>query len=426
MENPKQWRDNMAEELKAIPSHEERRKRLDEIKSTDEYKISKDLKKQAKENVLGTENEAGTGNQIEKLSSKTASEKLALIKEGFYEYAVRFSTLRELEEIIETQKIKPREAFVPKLDDFEDLRLPSGAGGKFEYKHPLSFDEYITKKGNGGTWKETAWMQTEWQPSLGQISAHELLLSLVKMDHKRYDDETANSREVTLTDFRDRILRLVHTESKKRPEAFQKEFDEEGGTTWLEILQELIELKTLLSKLRGSSNTDALVALYEESRSIETSNKKEVTSLRELLRDTIDPLKDTRSFAKRRAVSFDNLIVLSDFIDNPDYIQEAGNLRKIIDALSNSLITTTPPYQLAMFFSENSVSSRSTYHNSWRITKDEKDNPDQAGGLLAVVAVISDKNLLGKISELSKQGGKFACPVFSADGNLVFPKQETE
>lgn len=82
MENPKQWRDNAAEELKAISSHEERRKRLDEIKSTDEYKISKDLKKEGvNENVVVTENETGAGNQIESLSFETANEKLAIIKD---------------------------------------------------------------------------------------------------------------------------------------------------------------------------------------------------------------------------------------------------------------------------------------------------------------------------------------------------------
>jgi hypothetical protein len=45
MENPKQWRGEKAEELKAIADRGERRKKLDEIKASDEYKISKDSKR---------------------------------------------------------------------------------------------------------------------------------------------------------------------------------------------------------------------------------------------------------------------------------------------------------------------------------------------------------------------------------------------
>lgn len=328
-----------------------------------------------------------------------------------------------MEEIIETQKIKSREAFVPKLDDFEDLRLPSGAGGKFEYKHPLSFDEYISKKGNGGTWKKTAWMQTEWQPSLGQMSAHDLLLRLLGNDHKKARKEKSeNLREGTLTKFRDRILGLADKD-KEQPMGFQQNH-EDKHTSWVEVIHSVMELKALLLKNGKNASAEGLKKLFKESQSGEATGTEEIEMLRVLLKDTIEPLKDERSFDARKAISFENLLILSDFIDNPDYIQEAGNLRKVIDALSNSLITTTPPYQLALFFSEKSMSSRSTYHNSWRITKNEEENPDQASGLLAVVAVISDKNLLGEISELSKRGGKFACPVFSADGNLVFPEEK--
>ena len=41
MENPKQWRDDRAEELMSIPDHKERRKKLDEIRATQEYTDSK-------------------------------------------------------------------------------------------------------------------------------------------------------------------------------------------------------------------------------------------------------------------------------------------------------------------------------------------------------------------------------------------------
>jgi hypothetical protein len=47
MENSKQWRDEKAKELKAIPDHEDRRQQLEKIKASPEYDLAKEKKKSA-------------------------------------------------------------------------------------------------------------------------------------------------------------------------------------------------------------------------------------------------------------------------------------------------------------------------------------------------------------------------------------------
>ena len=388
-------------------------------------------------------------------SREIASEKLKKIMgDNFKDYAVRFVNIKEYESILNNRKFEPGETFVPKLSKWRGFN--SSLHGDYEFKYPyaLNFKEYLAKKGNGGSWHETAVAQTYDADASASLNAQWNLLRNflrrsrrdVKKEGKAQDakQETESDRIKTLRHLREEIIRHL-------------EFPDTATNSWKNTLRKLIDLEKLRQEFGAHQITDEQRKKFDETivgirnaisekdlvsnisqaniviKEIPNITQKQEKDWLRTLNSFIPDEHFSRFGVDTSIISLDKeyKTVLHEFIANPDYILQQGNLRKVITALSMSLRNQAKMYHVALIFDSSAVSEKQSWGGSpfaesekdeWRILKKIEDDPNQAAELLGAIVVMPNRDIVEKVVTLSAQAQEFSHPVFDSQEIVRWPK----
>jgi len=384
--------------------------------------------------------------QTEVESRHVAELKLRKLLEGdFKDYAIRFANIEEYKEILKKKQVSGGETFVPKLSKWIGYGQSFSKVLDFEFKHkkPLSFKEYLANKGNGGNWEETAILQTYWKPATKSLESHQMLTEILQYAHEKAKEELGEEktgsdeglRIKTLRVFRETILKRAPSESHMGPMSFST-FLEELMTledlirnhTPDEIHEKMVVLRDVL--LKASSQNDCFEVLSQFQKTIESVSISEED--KELWDGLLRLLKSDVNLELFAPIDVEYRKILHDFVVDPEYIIQKGNLRRVITALTMSQRGQKDQYHVALVFDSSAVSEKQSWRkgtgfaesekNEWRILKSSKEDPNQAQEFLGVIVVVPNRELVEKIAGLSSQARKFSHPVFDANGVVRFPK----
>lgn len=406
-----------------------------------------EAERQLEEGLLQTHERENNVARIETESRQVAEAKLQkLLGEDFKDYAIRFASIKEYEEILKKKQVSGGETFVPKLSKWVGFGRSHSRVLDYEFKHkkPLSFRDYLVNKGNGGSWRETVILQTYWEPATKSLRSHQELTDIMRYTHKKakeeQGDEGAGSDEGirvrTLQGFRENLLKRAPKEWHMGPMSFST------------FLNELITLEDLTKnhtpdKIREkiATLTDALLkaSSKEDCLNVFSQFKKVIDSVsmsvedKELWDDILGLLKSDVDLGLFTAIGEGYRKILHDFVSDPEYILQKGNLRKVITALTMSHRRQKDQYQVALVFDSAAVTEEQSWKGAsgfvesekdeWRLLKSSKEDSHQAQEFLGVIVVVPSRELVEKIASLSSQAREFSHPVFDANGVVRYPKE---
>ena len=142
------------------------------------------------------------------------------------------------------------------------------------------------------------------------------------------------------------------------------------------------------------------------------------------LRDKI--VSESRYNIKETVKKSKEWSVIRNFINNPDFLFEnPNNLRTLFNALAYAKYEQqTKQYHIAVIYDSDAVvpiSDGNNYHHWSNISSDSKPHH-----IVAAIAVMPNKELWNKMTEISSGSGKLAHPIFNRTGELKWPKLDKD
>jgi len=405
-------------------------------------------------NNLNKEVEEGSGNTERKLNpeeqEKNEAELVALEKlkilttHGFKEFAIRFENLDSYKKIISKESSGVgNEIFVPSLIDYgyETSAMSDDTLEEYSKIKDMDFNEYLKNKGVGlGGWRTTIHYQTDMPKGSSALYAQKLLLGQLNEERKEVSEEKKNQQELdirteSLNRFRNTILQYKDKKRERNPSLLIME-DREQPTAWADVVDETKKICEIISELEKEKVPNDILSLAREAvnqiRTGQGMNDGIIKKINDYAKSNI------QSEHREVALKFNHLVfsikellslgvkdveTIFSFVENPDYIQKKGSLRKVIQALvKNTRPGNIDQYEIAMIYHTDAVSTEQTFHNAWRKLKEGEEGKSPTEHLLGTIVLNSDKEVINMVNELAVHAEKDSHPVFDDKGRIRYPK----
>ena len=375
---------------------------------------------------------------LEKENAETiALEKLIRVTgKDYRNYVIRFVHSDEYLDIVEKNRIKSQEVYVPSALYHNPDEAPT-------------FIEYLTE--SKLNWAKTARTQTDWDFSIRGMEEHEELIQFFKKAHQEAQSkqDPKNILVNTLLSFHD-ILVNPESEFNKRIKK-KSELLSGSGSGYYSTVDGIVsvaehysetkkkteELKNQLRTILGNQS-EKLIDLIRDSTELKNiwhtiwhqqqSGRLLAWSANE--EKNIEKIVQTLISQQSRynlCGGEDKVAVISEFIENPKNFFSSEKLHQLFQALTwGNKRTGTSQYQIALIFDMSAVKKTST-NNFWESLKGyskDREKPDYNPKqyLLAAISVIPNRKFTEEIVNCSKNSGEWSHPVFDSRGILRYPK----
>lgn len=376
----------------------------------------------------------------EKTEQQMAKEKLEMLKNPeFKEFAIRFMTKDEYENMMSTGNLQPgREVYV--FNEANNNALP--------------FSDYL--EANKGDWRNAIYRQTEWSHGNADLDiAHDfirLLYEAHKKQRQESPDDKTDIRQKTLLLFRDVMKKRLSNEGLKNDnesEIAKVYYDAESQVdieNQVKILKTVYESLNPYSELEKQSRIRKKIArgsliefdfsaigarvIIDTEESLDKINEVIKNEIKHQIEPCLKRSSERQDRLKEKyGEQYEKVKIVESFISNPEWLSEdQQNLRKLFDALIYLKQKGTPQeesqYHIGVVIELPAVMTGLIKDGLWGITKtkgDEKYN--QSEHIFGAITLMPDKKLIDFVKSLSAQAGPLAHPVFNNKGSVMFPKE---
>lgn len=363
-----------------------------------------------------------------KYSEKTAKGKLAkIMKPGFKDFAVRYMNLEEYRELIENGNLSGEFILSDKL-----------------FGYPDSFSEFLkefrTVYSSRNQLGKTMWEETSGITTLETGN----IIEQIKNIETNNRGKSVNEKNQIIRNYILQYLNSYRGNADVKRYTQGVDFHSNWTTNSLQIVKIYEGVKKYYEdidfipeedrlKLRQdflnyvSNNTDdpyPPYAKYAEEKSKEYDlNKNQEKKLMSYL----------KSVENEVDLGVENLKIIQDFKENPDFLNQKDGLRKIVTALGNIHDWVIQEmqhrqYHLALIVDKNITLGKDTSGSwdvdGWRDIYSIKNINDLKlnASILGVISIYPLKEMHKEISDIEKDSGDLAHPVFDHKGIARWPK----
>lgn len=265
------------------------------------------------------------------------------------------------------------------VGEYEQIMETRKFGGKevfvFEGKKAPSFKQYIGRRkqrlDHPFFWATMAERQTDWHVGIYNMVAYNDLIALLHEAHRKANTVTKNKSS---------------------------------------IREETMKIFQSLLREAGRKDVDWLIRCAEAPKHTRQSIKR-----------------------KKEIIGEENLEIMRNFINNPDFLNTSKNLRSLIKTIAYYPLAAGDrdyerQYHLALVFDIKAISDVTSWgQNFWRLLKTEDDiNYKPSDNLLGIIACMPDKELVQQLITKSSHGKEVAHVVFDDKGIVRYPKANQE
>jgi hypothetical protein len=345
-------------------------------------------------------------------AEQTANEKLAkILADDFTGFATRFMNEEEYQSLLENQVLQEGEVTV---------------------FNQINFKNYLAAVQED--WGETMENQTMYSgPSGHSIRKYHELIELLKEAGAKVleaGDQNKDIRNQTLDKFKELLTRpgkgyFQIEDYLKNENAYFDYFVEKLKKEHGEQFQIIMDKVNAIDDLDKKYVVDDLFDIKNELKKLEIYVS---------LNDISEFVKVRRQFTHSNE---ERKQVLTEFKNNPQFLSEKGNLRRLFNTLPYLFDDIAKfegntrgmsmrheyalQYHILAVFNSEALDEKLKQSTYWgRLKEGTLQNTD----LLAAVSIMPDKKLVDKMTRLSEDAGKFSHPVFNSMGNVAYPKQE--
>jgi hypothetical protein len=311
--------------------------------------------------------------------------------------------LGEYQEIISSQRLETNEVYVPKIITGQESAP--------------SFQQYLQDAVRQG-WQSTARNQTQWDIGLMNLATYKKLIKIL-------EEARMAAKELPVDQKRSAVMEAFRQGLKN---SGTSPYD--GGRLIQEVIgaaqdnSQIIDLINELEKAAGKKTAKKILRALEQESELDPFGTAltQRTHNPELAQSIAMQIR-----ARKKELSLmgsDRIKIVQEFLTAKELPSDPEYLRTVIKAISYSptlkqLDTDEArQYHLALVVNLQAISDTRSYRPEWNYVSSQQDHST----LLGTIAMIPDKRLSGELEQISRRAGKFSHPVFSSNGNVIYPK----